>query len=469
MKMSSFWSHYIRYQRAARYACAVGTFFFSSAFPVASLGDVPDTSVQDTSTLSTLSTPFSRSALIFRQSQEKSLDQNSQSQKRASHGSLSDWLAQQGIPQALHPAAPTALKLESGQRPQWGSAFEWHRDWLGTYTQRFLQTTWKQKGVSFELRGELKRVYPYRLERFERPQLFRERVMISPGFFSKGHQWLTIRPHVQSSEKQGEDKLWMFSPVLGRVRRMNAVNREDKLLRSDVSLDDLGLFARSSDGLTLSEEVGGEYLVPLFIKKLFASQSNDKGCFQLSQTTFPSAARLSVQTEGESAAVRIDQWLSQANFFNREVKILHLKASDPYSDIAREVVVIDAELLLPIYRISYDIFGKQRNSSVMVYGFSRMGENTPQERVVPIGIASLLLDHETESLTVVQSLEHAWCHLTDEDLNDFQPQRFAVRDEAIRRAQNSTGAPVLELQEGNSLDNLDTSPHDIRTDASLNE
>lgn len=343
---------------------------------------------------------------------------------------LSQWFLSHGIDEALgrEKVSGQQLQFQNGEPPQWGSALEWHKDWLGSYQQRFLLTTWEIQDTARELRGELSRVYPYRLERFDRPQVFRERVMISPGYFSRGHQWLTIRPHTQ-----GEDKLWLFSPILDRVRRMDGINREDRLFQSVFSLGDIGLFGRSPYELRVTQQSHGKHHVPFITERLFAGVLGEQSCVQSAQTFLRNTQQEAYEKRDLLNKLRMKHWLAGAEFFKRETIVLDLKVVHPYANIAREELILDAELMLPIYRTSYDLHGKQRFSSVLVFGFTKveMGEEGASKRMLPVEVATLIFDHETQKLTAIQGVEHTWCPLSSEALNAYEPQRFAIREKAV--------------------------------------
>lgn len=343
---------------------------------------------------------------------------------------LAQWLLSRGIDEALSREAESKqqLQFQSGEPPQWGSALEWYKDPLGSYKQRFLLTTWGHQDTGRELRGELSRVYPYRLEQFERPQVFRERVMISPGYFSRGHQWLTIRPHAQ-----GEDKLWLFSPVLDRVRRMDGINREDRLFQSVFSLDDIGLFGRSPYELQVTQQSTGKHYVPFITERLFTGVLGEDSCVQTAQTFLRNTEREAHEKRGLSNELRLKHWLAGTELFKRETTVLDLKVIHPYANIAREELILDAELMVPIYRTSYDVYGKRRFSSVLVFGFVKIEtiEEGVLNRVLPVEVATLIFDHETQKLTAVQGIEHTWCPLSSETLSTYEPQRFAIRERSV--------------------------------------
>lgn len=343
---------------------------------------------------------------------------------------LTQWFLSHGIDEALNPEVGSKQQLlfQNGEPPQWGSALEWYKDWLGSYKQRFLLTTWEHQDAGRELRGELSRIYPYRLEQFERPQVFRERVMISPGYFSRGHQWLTIRPHAQ-----GEDKLWLFSPVLDRVRRMDGINREDRLFQSVFSLDDIGLFGRSPYELQVTQQSSGKHYVPFITERLFTGVLGEDSCVQTAQTFLRNTEREAHEKSGLSNESRIKYWLAGTEFFKRETTVLDLKVIQPYANIAREELILDTELMLPIYRTSYDVYGKRRFSSVLVFGFVKIAamEEGVLKREFPVEVATLIFDHETQKLTAVQGVEHTWCPLSSGALSTYEPQRFAIRERSI--------------------------------------
>ncbi|MCA8938061.1 MAG: hypothetical protein KDB68_17920 [Planctomycetes bacterium] len=301
------------------------------------------------------------------------------------------------------------------------SAWQFEKYWslLGVYGVNFQLSTWNIGGDRSEYQGEFIRVYPTVLESFDKNQVFRERVTLFQGVRAEGLQWLTIRPLGSSV-----DGIWTFSPTLKHVRRINPENREDRLLSTAVSLDDLGFISRKTDGLRVVEAEEAEYLIPFVLDKNVVGAVSEDGCVKFSPTPLRSAAPLLFgQTAGNRE--RIVRWMMNERFVPRKVMVTVLESENPYRELSHEILIVDKSLQIPLYRMSYDVLGRLRFASYQVLGMGVVPEGSSLSvRKVPAVAYSLLYDLEEDRLSTIATQEQRWCPLSQSYFDSFQPGRL---------------------------------------------
>lgn len=282
----------------------------------------------------------------------------------------------------------------------------------GSFGLNFHMLTWSESDLLEEYRGEFIRMYPRGLDAYEKTQRWREKVTLYSGARNDAMRWLTIRPLGEA-----EDNVWSYSPTLKSTRRLNSVNREDRLFHSALSLDDILLFSRKAEGLKLIEQQTARQLLPLVAdKKVIADLSKD--CYSINPAGLRSAVQLDYG-QFDTQRKRFARWLSQETFYPRDVVILVYEALDPYRELAHEILIVDAEFWIPIYRLSYDVLGRLRFSSYQVLGIAQV-----EDQFAPAIVYSLVYDHEGDKVTMLRVQEQSWCDVDAAAFSELQPQKL---------------------------------------------
>ncbi len=257
-----------------------------------------------------------------------------------------------------------------------------------------------------------------------------------------------------------DDRLWTFSPILGRLREELPSNRTDGILGSSVSFDDLGVWAGKTQAVS-ARVVDEKVLVVPFPATTFhrldtasaaevpaptMQESTKSGSDQeqLAKTkTIPAAKAEAILTakgfhrrsDGSSAMVtwnhetrqfaQFAPWVpTSVVFIPRQVIILEVESLDPYSGIGRQYLFIDKELQLPVYKLVYDRVGDFKKTVVGGWG---MGQSKDGQTRFPFLAFLLVVDQSNQSVST---------------LTTTQVQTFLGRDTARARELQSWLSPA---------------------------
>ena len=89
---------------------------------------------------------------------------------------------------------------------------------------------------------------------------------------------------------------------------------------------------------------------------------------------------------------------TSAVFVPRRVWILELNPRDPYSATGREILMVDQQTLLPVYKLVYDRIGEYRKTVIGAWGRMRSKDNKLQS---PFCAFVLAVDQSAQSATVL--------------------------------------------------------------------
>jgi hypothetical protein len=180
-----------------------------------------------------------------------------------------------------------------------------------------------------------------------------------------------------------EDQGWIYSPVIGKSRRVLSANRSDPLLGDGLTVDDL--FVWSAKIQSVDARVVGDktLLVPVPAlafylaefeeavgttsaavsaeaeSKTFAEGDKKKGgekvltvrgYYQRSDSSYTTTLWNGETRQYMSQAAWVP---TSAAFVPRRVWIIELAPKDPFYTSGREILIVDKEAMLPVYKIVY--------------------------------------------------------------------------------------------------------------------
>lgn len=241
-------------------------------------------------------------------------------------------------------------------------------------------------------------VEPYQKKEFL--QLFSPSVVF--GFAFVAHRFWGVE----------EDNVWIHSPVIGQNRSVLGANRTDGLLGSSLSFDDIFVWSDKVQNLNARVVDQKVLLVPFPSVDLY--QLVEKRVYASSEVSEKAESVLSVQpliarAENEEAAVRWNYevgrfpravpWLPVSVFFvPRRVWIIEATTRDPYSNCGRQVLVVDQEMMLPVYKIVYDQRGDYLKTVVGGWGLAAY-----QDRRVPFSAFVLSVEQGDKPVTALST------------------------------------------------------------------
>ncbi len=236
----------------------------------------------------------------------------------------------------------------------------------------------------------------YRYFEKDPPILFHELFSLHSPSVVYGYRQVTTRYGDET-----EDAVWMFSPVLGKSRRLLQTNRSDEIIDGMLSFDDLFVWSgkiQSTNARVVADKV---ILVPFASLSLLELQTEEttytevlevetaEGAIESSEgkitkesipTVFGehlydgkrTTALVNAQTRQLAG---VSPWMpTTAAFVPRRVWIIELSSKDPYYTVGKQILVVDQETMLPIYKVVYDQRSRYFKTVFGGWGFVSKGE-----------------------------------------------------------------------------------------------
>ena len=177
------------------------------------------------------------------------------------------------------------------------------------------------------------RIYPFQLDQ-ENKQFFREKLSILAPDNLKSYALTSFR-----LIDDLDDPTWLYSPMVEKYRRLTGSSRSDNLFETLSALNDLMVFSGRPDQYNPKLTGKVEALVPIINSKINETT--------LQGTCFLIPYLLNLPKE-------LVPRISDFEFIKRKLLRLELVPRDPYSATGSEVLYVDAETLLPVYRVIYN-------------------------------------------------------------------------------------------------------------------
>ncbi len=227
-----------------------------------------------------------------------------------------------------------------------------------------------------------------------------------------------------------DDLVWLYSPVIGKSRQIFGANRSDPILGGVLTMDDL--FCFSAKLQSVEAKVVGEkaLLVPLpgltplkLVMEPVLSAPNAALLDRLTRRQLGSAPGGDAGSIGKALTVRGGfqredgvtssvQWNydtrefpqgapwipTSVMFAPREVWILELSPLDPYYLAGRQILVVDKETMLPVYKVVYDRAGAYQKTVISAWS---QAISEDKKTVFPVNSFTLVVDKDgTHAMTV---------------------------------------------------------------------
>ncbi|NLF25726.1 MAG: DUF1329 domain-containing protein [Deltaproteobacteria bacterium] len=275
-------------------------------------------------------------------------------------------------------------------------------------------------GVSgWELQGDLSRVYPGSLVPDDKTgQLFREIIRLRAPAPLAGYAWLTFR-----FLGADEDVVYIFSPALEKPRELTASNREDGFAASALSVDDFFVWSGKPSLLALVDLKKITALTPLAVSEQGRARSQGKHCALISASSSPETeAQQLHQPDSFQGGVWPGGNLIYAP---RELWRMELVSSDPFSLYGRQVLYVDSESMLPVFKFVYDQGGVFWKSIVGAIGLAQ-GEG---QRAYPFIASQIIRDYKAGKVWRLNYSNIRYCRQFPDglELGAFQPGRLGPK------------------------------------------
>ena len=277
------------------------------------------------------------------------------------------------------------------------------------------------------LGGSLSRVYPALVTSEIPPsQLFRERIAITAPSEISPFIWLTFR--FFSDE---EDMVWVYSSALQRARQIAGANRSDALANSTMSADDIYTWSGKPEladatllGITtiLAPVADLEITEASPVSPADAAAPSPGGsCWQVNGGETRTRALFNFENRRFPQALG---WIpSGATFVPRKVWRIEITNRDPFSSYGRQVLYLDYDLLLPLYKIVYDKAGNYWKTVITAFGIAATPDGS---KTFAYGAYTVVEDRMSKASSMIVFPKIVFCNnfTPSLQLSDFDPQKL---------------------------------------------
>ena len=201
-------------------------------------------------------------------------------------------------------------------------------------------------------------------------QLSREKVNFEIKNHSKRYTFLGFK----LSSNQA-DPLWLFSPFTNGLRKLSASNRDDEILGSQVSLNDLFVFQSSSKLYTTKSS--SQINLSVLVNKKQSQELKEGACY---------VAQYPVQDRTQNNSIEV---------YNNSFTKFVLFSNNFNTDVGKIIVYLDKKSNLPVYKLVYDKSFEPLKAVVNI--------------VDKIGIATKTIAVTKKSYTELAFLKHKFC------------------------------------------------------------
>lgn len=272
-----------------------------------------------------------------------------------------------------------------------------------------------KQGTPDQLEFSVERVHPRKLGEVAGTlePVFRERIFFSKPAAIRDLAWLSFRFF-----GSGEDFVWAASPVINQIRQMTGSNRSDPIFSGIFSPDDLFVWSGKVELVEPSEIKPAPLLVPFIEANQTKPESRD-GCSSWRFKGDDSIAFNHQKARFNGAA----GWVPTNTVMAlRSVWRIDLASRDPFTLDTRQVIYIDRETGLPVYRIVWDDAGRLRKITIGILR-SLHREGAPPEPI----IAGEIVAHSAGAdrvLVLNDSFSLCAGYHPESSKDDFDPSSF---------------------------------------------
>lgn len=196
-----------------------------------------------------------------------------------------------------------------------------------------------------------------------------------------------------------DDSVWIHSPVTGRNRQVFEANRSDSLLGGGLSLDDIFVWSGRVQSFEAKVIEDKQLFVPFPSLNIFDVQQRAAQAEvpQATLSSSSSAAQLPPAIKQEEKGYVVGQpfrrsdgttnsvlwnlesrkyptssaWTpASVTFVPRQVWVLELNPRNPFYASGRQLLVIDQESMLPVYKVVYARDGSYKKTVIGAWGLA---------------------------------------------------------------------------------------------------
>ena len=263
--------------------------------------------------------------------------------------------------------------------------------------------------------------------------MFREKISAVNPQPLLGLTWLTLR-----FVGAAGDYMWAASPITGDVRQITGSNRGDALFNGAFSPDDLFVWSGKVEGVEPTSVTLVKMLIPVVEGAAPVQPSNNDIC---GSTDLSKNSPVTLNLSSERFA-DLPGWVpTNVRMTLRNLWRVEMMSRDPFSPDARQILYVDADTMLPVYRVVWEQDGRMRK---FIMGI--LGQVPTQAGIAPGWRSQIMLFPATggRAVLTLQRLETCSQLIAGKNIIDFDPSKIGSK--ASKNAKNKTSSPQPEVE-----------------------
>jgi hypothetical protein len=298
------------------------------------------------------------------------------------------------------------------------TTLQWKRKSFAATTSVVTFAAGSDEGKRVEF--SVKRIYPPSLGQSPgtlKP-MFREKISATSPQPLLGLTWLTLRFLGATP-----DYLWAASPSTGQVRQLTGSNRADSIFTGSFSPDDLFVWSGKVEGVEPTSVRLVKMLIPIVEGAATVQNANDQVC-GIADFSKVSPITLNLSSQRFSD---LPSWVpTNVRMTLRHLWRIEMMTKDPFSLDARQTLYVDADTMLPVYRVVWEQDGRMKK---FVMGI--VGNVATREGSEPGWRGEILLapGTGTRSVITLQKLETCSQLIPGKAIIDFDPSTIGSKTE----------------------------------------
>jgi hypothetical protein len=246
--------------------------------------------------------------------------------------------------------------------------------------------------------------------------MFREKVSALSPPPLRGLTWLTLR-----FLGSVNDYMWAASPINGQVRQMTGSNRADSIFTGAFSPDDLFVWSGKVEGVEPTSVRLVKMLVPV-VEGSATVQPTNNGICGVTDFTKSSPINLNLSTE---RFANLPGWIpTNVRMTLRALWRIEMMSRDPFSLDARQTLYIDADTMVPVYRVVWEQDGRMRKFVIGMVG------KVPTTEMSAPGLRGQIIlvpGAGTRAVVTLQRLETCGQLIPGKSIIDFDPSEIGAK------------------------------------------